>query len=92
MSSFLHRARVWLDHRWAPDHMSDYLDGELSASGRGRMDRHIGECDECHRVLAGLRAMLDALHRLPSPSGAGGDAVRIATAVRGRLAQLGNGE
>ena len=31
------------------------------------MERHIGECDECRRLLAGLRRMLDALHRLPAP-------------------------
>jgi anti-sigma factor RsiW len=64
--------------------MSDYLDGELASTGRTRMDRHVGECEECRRVLAGLRAMLDQLQRLP---GRGGevDAVQIATAVRARL-------
>jgi anti-sigma factor RsiW len=82
---FLHRLRVRLDHRWAPDHMSDYLDGELSATGQGRMTRHVAECDQCRGVLARLRAMLDALHGLPAP--AGGDAVAIATAVRGRLGE-----
>jgi anti-sigma factor RsiW len=85
MSSFLHRVRVRLDHRWAPGHMSDYLDGELSASGQERMARHVGECDECRSLLAGLRAMLNALRRLPSPGD--GDAVAIATAVRGRLGE-----
>ena len=29
MSSFLDQARFARDHRWAPDHMSDYLDDEL---------------------------------------------------------------
>jgi anti-sigma factor RsiW len=64
--------------------MSDYLDGELASTGRARMDRHIGECEECRRVLAGLRVMLEGLHRA---SGRGGevDAVEIATAVRARL-------
>jgi anti-sigma factor RsiW len=86
MSTFLHRVRVRLDHRWAPDHMSNYLDGELGVSGQGRLNRHVAECDECRRILAGLRAMLDALHGLPAPTG-GTDAVRIATAVRGRLGE-----
>jgi anti-sigma factor RsiW len=86
MSTFLHRVRVRLDHRWVPDHMSDYLDGELGVSGQGRMRRHVAECDECRGILAGLRAMLDALHGLPAPTG-GTDAVRIATAVRGRLGE-----
>jgi anti-sigma factor RsiW len=84
MSSFLHRARFRMDHRWAPDRMSDYLDDELPSGGRARLEHHVGECLECRRVLAGLRAMLQTLHGLP----AGGDqveAVRIATAVRSQL-------
>ena len=52
--------------------MSDYLDGELAASGRARMERHLGECAECRRLLAGLRAVVDGLHRLPAPSGGAG--------------------
>ncbi len=66
--------------------MSDYLDEELASNGRTRMERHIAECQECRRLLAGLRAMLDALHRLPAPSG-GADALRIATSVRARLSE-----
>ena len=84
MSELVDRARLERDHRWAPEHMSDYLDGELAASGRGRMQRHLGECQECRRLLAGLRALVDRLNRLPAPSG-GNDAVQIAAAVRLRL-------
>lgn len=84
MSSFLQRAGFVRDHRWAPGHMSDYLDGELAGRGSVRMERHIAQCEECRRVLAGLRRMLEALPRL---SGAGGaaDPVEIAAAVRMRL-------
>lgn len=89
MSGALHRTRFWLDHRWAPARMSEYLDMELSARRRRRMDRHVGECDECRRVLAGLRAMLGVLHGLPAPS-ADGDVARIATSVRLRLGQPGD--
>jgi anti-sigma factor RsiW len=86
MSIVLRRARFFFDHRWAPARMSDYLDAELS-SGRGRrMERHVGECEECSRVLAGLRAMLGALHGLPASSGAA-DAARIAASVRLRIGQ-----
>jgi anti-sigma factor RsiW len=84
MSTIWHRTRFRLDHRWAPRRMSDYLDGELASSGRTRMDRHVGECEECRRVLAGLRAMLDQLQRLPG-RGVEVDAVQIVTAVRARL-------
>lgn len=84
MSTFWHRTRFRLDHRWAPRRMSDYLDGELASTGRTRMDRHVGECEECRRVLAGLAAMLAQLHRL-SGHGGEGDAVELVSAVRARL-------
>ena len=81
MSGPLHHLRFARDHRWAPQHMSDYLDGELESSRAVRIERHVGECQECRTVLMGLRNMLDALRRLPLPSG-GRDAVQVAAAVR----------
>ena len=48
------------------------------------MERHLAECDDCRRLLAGLRAVVGGLHRLPTPAG-GLDAVQIAALVRGRL-------
>jgi len=83
MHEFLSRPRFWRDHRWAPDHMSDYLDGDLASSGRERMERHVGECRDCRTVLRELRLMIDRLGRLASPEGGG--AVRITAAVRVRL-------
>jgi anti-sigma factor RsiW len=84
MGSLLYRARFRWDHRWAPGHMSDYLDGELASGERLRLERHVGECEECDLILAGLRYMLDALHRLPAPSG-GSNPLHIAATVRRRL-------
>ncbi len=84
MTKFSDRARFGRDHQWAPKHMSDYLDGELAAGRRGRMERHLGECQDCRRLLAGLRALVDGLRRLPAPVG-GADAVQIAASVRVRL-------
>lgn len=66
--------------------MSAYLDRELAASGRARLDRHLAECEKCRRLLAGLRRLIDALHRLPAPA-AGTDGVQIATLVRARLTE-----
>jgi len=80
MRSLLERARFVLDHRWAPPHMSAYLDEELNSRPRRRVERHVGECEECRRLLAGLRELIRVLHGLPTPSGA--DAGRIAASVR----------
>jgi anti-sigma factor RsiW len=84
MGSLFYRVRLRWDHRRTPGQMSVYLDGELASGGRLRFERHVGECAECRRTLAGLREMLDALHRLPAPAG-DSDAARIAAAVRDRL-------
>jgi anti-sigma factor RsiW len=84
MSGFLERVRFRLDHRWVPGRMSDYLDAQLGSGARARMQRHVGECQECRRLLAELRRTLDALHRMPAPSG-GVDARAIAASVRLRL-------
>jgi anti-sigma factor RsiW len=72
--------------RWAHDHMSDYLDDELAARPRSRMDRHVEVCPQCHRVLATLRRMVGALRRVPPPA-VGADARQIAASVRRRLGE-----
>ena len=68
--------------------MSDYLDGELGPSGRGRIERHLGECERCRRLLEDLRRTVDGLHRLAAPDG-GVDAARIAASVRAQLTEPG---
>jgi anti-sigma factor RsiW len=86
MSEPMYRARFLSDHRWTPGRMSDYLDGELGSSRRTRLERHVRDCPECGRLLADLRRILDALHRLPSPRGEA-DALAIAASVRLRLTE-----
>lgn len=86
MSDWRDRERFKRDHRWAPGHMSDYLDGELSPSKRRRMEHHLGECEQCRRLLAGLRRTVDALHRLVAPN-RGADATTIVASVRARLTE-----
>jgi anti-sigma factor RsiW len=88
MSRLVDRARFRRDHRWAPRRMSDYLDGELAAGTRARFERHLGECHECRRLLAGLRRTLELLHRSSARTGAV-DAVELAAAVRVRLSEPG---
>jgi predicted anti-sigma-YlaC factor YlaD len=84
MSRFLRSLRLQLDHRWAPAHMSEYLDEELAARAQVRMERHTKECPECRGVLRSLRRLLSALHRL-SQSDTGLDAPDITAAVLRRL-------
>jgi anti-sigma factor RsiW len=84
MGSLVDRARFWLDHRWAPPHMSEYLDRGLTATRRKRMERHVAACSECRGLLTDLGVIVDGLGRLPTPGGAAG-AVQITASVRGRL-------
>jgi anti-sigma factor RsiW len=80
----LYRVRFARDHRWAPERMSDHVDGELTQDARVRMERHARECPECARVLAELRALVRSLGRLSQPEG-GFSAAQLAIAVRARL-------
>ncbi len=86
MHELLARMKFRRDHRWAPDRMSDYLDGELASRRRARMERHVGECVQCRRLIKGLTLLVDALHRLPAPE-SGRDPVGLAGSVRLRLEQ-----
>jgi anti-sigma factor RsiW len=68
--------------------MSDYyMDAGLGPGAKARLKRHVGECDECRRLLAGLREMIRVLGGLPTPSGVG--AGRHAASVRLRLDEPG---
>jgi anti-sigma factor RsiW len=87
MEGFLGRLRFASDHRWAPGRMSAFLDQDLTARQRSRMERHVSKCSRCRRLLAGLRLVVAALHRLPAPPD--GDATRIAASVRVRLSEPG---
>lgn len=66
--------------------MSAYLDGELAARPRRRMKRHVGACRECRRLIGGLTAVIDAMHRLPGAED-GARALQIVSSVRGRLSE-----
>jgi anti-sigma factor RsiW len=83
MSNLFDHVRFARDHRWAPRQMSGYVDGELATSGRVRLERHLGECEPCRRLLAGLRQTLAGLDRLPAPVNP--DPIRFAANVRVRL-------
>ena len=67
MSRLADRVRFRWDHRWAPGQMSAYIDRELTAGARRRMEHHLDRCGQCRSLLDGLRGMLDALSILPPP-------------------------
>ncbi len=83
MSGLLQRARFRRDHRWAPSHMSPYLEDDVGASVRARLESHCAGCPECSRLLMSLRRMLAVLSAVPparTPA-----AIDVASAVRERL-------
>jgi anti-sigma factor RsiW len=84
VSNVWHRLRFMRDHRWTPPHMSAYLDADLPAAARARLERHTAECPECRGVLGDLRRMLALMHSALSPEPVAGGPT-IATAVLRRL-------
>ncbi len=65
----LSRFRFRREHRWTHSHLSEYLDSELDQGGRDRVERHVGICPDCHRVLATLRRVIDGLRAIGTDRG-----------------------
>jgi anti-sigma factor RsiW len=59
-----HPLRFRRDHAFAAEHASAYLDGELDAAGRERVEGHARFCPRCQALLASLRRVLAELRRL----------------------------
>jgi len=66
--------------------MSDYVDDELDAPGRKRVDAHVGICPRCQQVMSNLRATLGRVRALgePAPPDVDSAAERIASNWRDR--------
>jgi hypothetical protein len=59
---------LWFDrHRAYRDVLSAYLDEQLEAAARERLERHLGDCDACRAELDELRATVGALRQMPAP-------------------------
>jgi anti-sigma factor RsiW len=87
MSTLGQQMRFAFDHHRVPGQMSAYLDAELGARGRTRVERHTARCPPCRRLLGDLRqtvALLRAqsLAREPAPA-------QLVSAVRARLREPG---
>lgn len=60
--------RERLDHRFAQRHMSDFVDGALSARRRRRVERHADVCRECGPLRRALVRLVAELRMLRDPS------------------------
>ena len=66
MNLHLFRKPGQADHGYCQDNLSAYLDGQVSAREKGRVERHLSECGECRRTLSELRATVALLRRSPA--------------------------
>ena len=64
-----------MSHRQTQLQLSDYLDGEVAAGERLRLERHVEECASCARELSGLRQVRGLLAPRQEPRG-GSDSQR----------------
>jgi anti-sigma factor RsiW len=49
------------DHQWSQRHLSHYVEGDLSARARRRLDVHARGCTDCERGLRAMRALVAAV-------------------------------
>ena len=87
MGTLWQRLQFVVDHHRVPGRMSVYLDGELGAGGRSRVEWHTERCPQCRRLLQDLRDTLVLLHgqaaaREPAPP-------QLVSAVGARLREPG---
>jgi hypothetical protein len=50
------------DHVWSQQHLSHYVEGDMSWRARRRLELHAEECPECGLGIRALRALLRLLH------------------------------
>ena len=57
------------DHQWSQEHLSHYVEGELAARARRRLDRHALDCVDCGRGIRAMRALVYAVQGLDGLAG-----------------------
>ena len=50
------------DHVWSQQHLSHYVEGDMSWRARRRLELHAEECPDCSLGIRALRALLRLLH------------------------------
>jgi anti-sigma factor ChrR (cupin superfamily) len=53
------------DHAWSQEHLSHYVEGDMSWRERRRLELHAEECPDCSLGIRALRALLRLLNRSP---------------------------
>jgi hypothetical protein len=61
----LGRSRANREHRFTADNLSAYIDDELAAAERARVERHLAVCADCRRDAETLRQTVTLLHSVP---------------------------
>ncbi len=64
-----HPIRFMRDHRFTGSRASAYLDGEVDAAGRRRVERHTRVCPQCYQLIESLRQTIAGLMGLRSDPG-----------------------
>jgi anti-sigma factor RsiW len=64
-----HPIRFMRDRRFTGSRASAYLDGELDAAGRRRVEKHARVCPQCHQLIESLRQTIAGLMGLRSEPG-----------------------
>jgi anti-sigma factor RsiW len=49
-------------HEWSQEHLSHYVEGDLSRRARRRLELHAAECPDCGRGIRAVRALLRLMH------------------------------
>jgi anti-sigma factor RsiW len=51
-------ARLGAQHDWSQQHLSHYVEGDLSWLARRRIELHIEECPDCSRGIRAIRSLI----------------------------------
>ena len=46
------------DHQWSQQHLSHYVEGDLGAGARRRLERHAEDCVDCGHGVRAMRALV----------------------------------
>jgi hypothetical protein len=57
------------DHRWSQQHLSHYVEGDLTPRARRRLDRHARYCVDCGRGVRALRTLVYTVQALDGLAG-----------------------